>query len=120
MKQIDVIEVYDRGLSQFDSLSHAERDFFVIHHLDLWYEMEGSFEDFFLGESYKPQIQWLADTLQRIGDHPSLAILVELRRLTWDQRETLASLSDSFYEIRESRWQLLEHYLHQRELAIAW
>ena len=120
MKHLDIIEVYDRGLADFDVLSPDERDFFVVHNLDLWYEMEGSFEDYFLGGGYEAQISWLAGTLQRIGDHASLAILGQLRGLTWDQRELLADLSGSFYNLREPRWQLLEPYLHQQAVAIAW
>ena len=68
MKHLDIIEVYDRGLADFEALSPDERDFFVVHNLDLWYEMQGSFEDYFLAGSYEVQISWLADTLQRIGD----------------------------------------------------
>ena len=120
MKHLDIIKVYDRGLADFDALSPDERDFFVVHNLDLWYEMEGSFEDYFLGGSYEFQISWLTDTLKRIGDHASLALLDQLRALTWDQRELLAELSGSFYGIRESRWQLLEQYLHQQAVGIAW
>jgi len=120
MKHLDVIEVYDRGLGDFEALSPDERDFFVAHNLDLWYEMEGSFEDYFLSGSYEAQINWLADTLQRIGDHASLTILGQLRVLTWDQRDDLADLSGSFYDIREPRWRLLEQYLHQQAVAIAW
>ena len=120
MKQLDIIEVYERGLADFDSLSPDERDFFVVHNLDLWYEMQGSFEDYFLSGSYDAQINWLADTLLRADDRDSLAILGKIRVLTSDQLEMLTDLSGDFYNIRESRWQRVEQSLNQQAVVIAW
>ena len=120
MKQLDIIEVYERGLADFDSLSPDERDFFVVHNLDLWYEMQGSFEEYFLSGRYEAQITWLADTLLRADDRDSLAILGQMRALTPDQPEVLTDLSGAFYNIRESRWQRVEQSLNQQAAVIAW
>ena len=120
MQHFDIVNLYNRGLASFDALSPLERDVFVIHDLNLWYEMEGTFEDYLLGGSYTAQLNWLADTLHRIGDLESTAILSELLPLTWEQRDTVATLSENFYSLMESRARLLEQYLHQHGAAVAW
>jgi hypothetical protein len=49
MQHFDIVNLYNKGLVSFESLSPLERDVFVIHNLNLWYEMEGTFEDYLLG-----------------------------------------------------------------------
>jgi len=120
MQQFDIVNLYNQGLADFESLSPLERDVFVVHELNLWYEMEGSFEDYLLGGSYAAQLNWLAGTLDRIGDRESSAILSELLPLTWEQRDSVAALSDRLYGLMESRARLLEQYLHQNGVAVAW
>ena len=120
MQHFDIVNLYNRGLASFDALSPLERDVFVIHDLNLWYEMESTFEEYLLGGSYTAQLNWLADTLHRIGDLESTAILSELLPLTWEQRDTVATLSEHFYSLMESRARLLEQYLHQHGAAVAW
>ena len=68
MARLKLMELYDRGLKSFDSLSPLERDAFVLNDLDIYHEMEGDFADYLLSGGHEPELSWLADTLQRIGD----------------------------------------------------
>lgn len=119
MQHFDIVNLYNQGLTSFESLSPLERDVFVIRELDLWYEMEGTFEDYILGGGHTLQHDWLMGTLDRIGDRESSAILKELLSLTWDQRDSLEAQSGRFYDLMGHRARLLDHYLHRHGAAVA-
>jgi len=118
MTRLRLADLYDRGLRYFDSLSASEKDIFVIHDLDLYYEMEGGFEDYFLGGGHEPQLSWLSGTLTRIGDTQSLAVVNDLRRLGEDDRAAMGPLCDQFFRSREERWTLLLDHLRNAGVAI--
>jgi hypothetical protein len=69
------VELCDRGLKDFASLTPLERDYFVIKDLDIYYEMESGFEDYLLSGGNTSQLMWLKDALQRIGDIMSAHII---------------------------------------------
>ena len=120
MHHLEIVDLYNRGLVNFDALPAFEKDVFVVHTLNLWYEMEGTLEDFVLGETYSDQLKWLGETLQRIGDHGSSTIFSSLTALSWAQRDTVAELSEQLYDLMEPRSRLLEQYLHTQGVAVAW
>jgi len=71
MTRLHLLQLYDRGLKNFESLSSLERDIFVMNDLDIYYEMEGDFSDYLLSGGHKAELAWLDGTLQRIGDSSS-------------------------------------------------
>ena len=81
MVHLNLMELYDRGLKNFESLLPLERDAFVLTDLDMYYEMEGGFEDYLLSGGHEPKLSWLADTLRRIGDADSASIFSQLTRM---------------------------------------
>src|SRR5574339_86767 len=97
MKTLKVIELYDRGLKNFASLSPLERDAFVLYDLDIYHEMEGDFADYLLSGGHEPELNWLSDALRRIGDADSAAILTELRQMDDSQREDMTPMCEKYY-----------------------
>lgn len=115
MTRISIMSLYDRGLQRFESLSPLERDAFVLHDLDIYYEMEGDFADYLLSGGHTAQLDWLTDTLQRIGDSDSAAILSRLRQMDDSQRDDMQPLCDSYFELRQGRWERLSRYLAEHD-----
>lgn len=118
MKRLKLLELYDRGLKSFESLSPDERDVFVVNDLDIYYEMEGGFEDYLLSGGHEAELSWLADTLRRIGDAESGAVIARLRQMQEWERPELEPLCHRFYELRHSRWRLLTEYLAERDFEV--
>jgi hypothetical protein len=114
MTRLHLTDLYDRGLEDFGRLSPLEKDVFVIHDLDIYYEMEGGFEDYVLSGGNEPQLAWLSETLGRIQDGESAALIGELRRLGEADRGTMSSRCDHFVTLRERRWGLLLDYLRRQ------
>lgn len=108
--KLSIFEVTNRGLKNFGSLAPLEKDVFVVNDLELYFEMEGGFEDYILGE-HQPEVSWLKSTLRRIGDTESEKIITSLCSMSWEQREEMHPLCAQFYELRERRWQLMASYL---------
>ncbi|WP_313929239.1 hypothetical protein [Pseudoxanthomonas sp.] len=120
MQRLNIVDVYGRGLADFTSLTPLERDVFVVHDLNLYYEMEGGFEDYILGGAHTEQLAWLSDTLLRVKDADSAVVLRELMALSEDKRDLMAPLCDRFYDLMESRWAAVDQYLYQQGAAVAW
>ncbi len=118
MNQLKLGELYDRGLKSFDSLSPEERDVFVVNDLDVYYEMEGGFEDYLLSGGHVTELSWLADTLRRIGDAESGAVMSRLRQMQEHERPAMETLCRRFYELRYSRWKRLTEYLAEQDIDI--
>jgi hypothetical protein len=118
MTRLKLIELYDRGLKSFESLPPLERDAFVLNDLDIYHEMEGDFGDYLLSGGHEPELTWLADTLQRIGDADSASIISQLRKMDDSQREDMPELCEQYYELRHTRWELLKRYLAQQDAEI--
>src|SRR2546428_517929 len=104
MTHLKLIELYDRGLKSFESLSPFERDVFVVNDVDIYHEMEGEFADYLLSAAHEPELAWLADTLQRIGDTDSAAIISQLRQMDDSQRDDMPPLCERYYGLRHTRW----------------
>ena len=118
MTHLRLADLYDRGLQDLDGLSPFEKDVFVIHDLDLYYEMESGFEDYFLSGGHESQLSWLSGTLLRIGDAQSLAVVTALRRVGDDDRASMGPLCDSFFRLREERWTLLLDHLRSGDVVV--
>lgn len=118
MTRISIMSLYDRGLRRFDSLSPLERDAFVLHDLDIYYEMEGDFEDYLLSGGHTAELDWLGDTLQRIGALDSAQILAKLRQMDDSQRDDMQPLCDSYFDLRHQRWERLAKYLSEHDAEI--
>lgn len=112
------VELYERGLQNFAFLTPLERDYFVIKDVDLYYEMEGGFEDYILSGTNTSQLMWLKDALQRIGDAASANILKELECMNESQRPVMALLCESYSSLHNQRWQLLRRYLENNGIVI--
>lgn len=106
MTRLSILSIYERGLEQFESLSPLERDAFVLHDLDIYYEMEGDFSGY-LGGGHEEELEWLAGTLQRIGEPDSAHILARLRQMDESQRDDMQPLCDQYFELRRRRWERL-------------
>lgn len=119
MKRLSIMSLYERGLQRFDSLTSLERDAFVLHDLDIYYEMEGDFTDYLLSGGHTAELDWLADTLQRIGDPESAQLLARLRQMDDSRREEMQPLCESYFGLRHRRWERLTDYLsaHDAELV---
>jgi hypothetical protein len=113
MTRPKLIELYDRGLNSFDSLTQLERDAFVVNDVDIYHEMEGDFADYLLSGGHEQELSWLADTLQRIGDTDSAAILSQLRGMDDFQRRDISILCAQYYDLRHARWEMLKRHLAQ-------
>src|SRR5947209_8914499 len=61
MIRLKLMELYDRGLKNFESLSPLERDAFVLNDVDIYHEMEGDFVDYLLSAGHEPELSWLAN-----------------------------------------------------------
>ena len=120
MQTLNVAQIYDRGLADFSALMPLERDVFVVHDLNLYYEMEGGFEDYLLSGGHTAELDWLTGTLQRAQDQASATILIQLMALAEHNREQMGALCDHFYHLMESRWEAVERYLRQQGGAVAW
>ena len=107
---LSISGVTDRGLQSFSLLTPVEKDIFVLNDLDLYYEMEGGFEDHVLGD-HGPELSWLDDTLKRIGDSKSGAIIRVLRAMPAQQRDEMHQMCSQYYELREKTRSLLECHL---------
>ena len=112
------VELYDRGLKDFASLTPLERDYFVIKDLDIYYEMEGGFEDYILSGAHTPELMWLKDALRRIGDIVSAGIIKELRSMNESRYSEMGLLCDRYFDRRDQRWQLLERHLESNGITI--
>jgi hypothetical protein len=112
------VELYERGSKDFPSLTPLERDYFVIKDLDIYYEMEGGFEDYILSGGHKPQLQWLTDALRRLGDIVSAGIISKLQRMGESRRLEMEPLCRGYFERRHERWQLLEQHLERHGVQI--
>lgn len=120
MQILNVLELYERGLAAFASLSPLERDVFVVHDLNLYYEMEGSFEDYLLSGGHTAELEWLTGTLKRVQDQASANIVAQLMSLGEGDRERMALLCDQFYDLMAARWAAIERYLAQQGAVLAW
>ena len=118
MTSLKGVEPYKRGLEDFQALLPLERDFFVLNDLDIYYEMEGGFTDYLLSGSHDPQLRWLADTLQRIGEANSAEILLRLQHIRNADPEELNRLCDRYYELRHQQWALLKQYLARHNACL--
>jgi hypothetical protein len=118
MTQLKLIELYDRGLKNFESLLPLERDAFVVYDLDTYHEMEGDFADYLLSGGHETELTWLSGTLRRIGDSDSGSILSQLREMDDSQREDMPPLCEEYFELRDTRWELLKGYLAQQDAAL--
>jgi hypothetical protein len=105
------MSLYERGLQRFDSLTPLERDAFVLHDLDIYYEMEGDFADYLLSGGHSAQLDWLADTLQRIGELDSAQILASLMQMDDSRRDEMQPLCERYFGLRHKRWERLIGYL---------
>jgi len=112
------VELYEQGLRQFQSLSPLQRDWFTIKNLDIYFEMEGGFEDYLLSGGNEPQLAWLESALRRVGDIVSLGLLSKLRLMKEPQREEMQLLCCAYYERRIQRWELLLRRLEQHGVEI--
>jgi hypothetical protein len=99
-------------------LSPLERDVFVVCDLDIYHEMEGDFADYLLSSGHEPELAWISDTLRRSGDSDSASIISQLRQMDDSQRDDMTPLCEKYYELRHTRWELLNHYLAQQDAAI--
>lgn len=112
------VELYGQGLKKFQSLNPLQRDWFTIKNLDIYFEMEGGFEDYLLSGGNEPQLAWLEGALRRLGDIVSLRLLSELRLMKESQREEMQSLCRAYYDRRVQRWELLLRRLEQQGVGI--
>jgi hypothetical protein len=112
------VELYDRGLSDFESLSPLERDYFVVKDLDIYYEMEGGFEDYILSEGHAAELTWLQGTLLRIGDISSMDLIKQIRGLNELQRAEMGALCDHYFALRQNRWLLLEKHISRHGVTV--
>ena len=118
MTRLKHMELYDRGLKSFASLSPFERDAFVLNDLDIYHEMEGDFADYLLSGAHEPELLWLDDTLQRIGDADSAAIISQLRQMDDSRRDDITPLRKRYYDLSHIRWELLTRYLARQSVEI--
>jgi len=102
MTRLKLLELYDRGLKSFEALSPLERAAFVLTDLDIYYEMEGGFEDYLSSGAHELELSWLADTLPRIDDSDSAFIISQLRRMDDGQRNDMAPLCRRYYELHHA------------------
>jgi hypothetical protein len=112
------VDLYEQGLKRFEALKPLQRDWFTIKNLDIYYEMEGGFEDYLLSGGNTPQLAWLEGALRRIGDIVSLRVISKLRQMNESQRRDMKPLCREYYERREERWGLLERRLEQEGVQI--
>lgn len=112
------VELYERGLKHFESLTPAQRDWFTIKDLDIYYEMEGGFEDYLLSGSHAAELEWLEGALRRLGDVVSLRIMAQLRRMGESQRQEMHPLCRLYFDRRDERWRLLMLRLEQHGVRI--
>jgi hypothetical protein len=73
---IDTFDVYSRGLTSLDSLDDFERLVFILVEFETRIDMEG-WDDFFTSEFSFPLYPEMKNWLHKIGDHRSLAVLLD-------------------------------------------
>lgn len=112
------VELYEQGLRDFQSLTPLQRDWFVIKNIDIYYEMEGGFQDYVPSGGSIPQMAWLEAALGRLGDLVSLGIISRLRGMGESKRAEMEPLCRAYYERRQLRWQLLESRLKQQGVRL--
>lgn len=115
------VELYEQGLKEFASLSPTQKDWFLIKHFDIHYEMEGGFGEVLSHAEDMAQLSLLKDALRRLGDIVSAGMLSKLERARWrieKRREEIESLSRRYYDRRQERWSLLEQRLHELGVEI--
>lgn len=112
------VELYEQGLKKFQSLSPLQRDWFTIKNLDIYFEIEGGFEDYLLSGGHEPQLAWLDSALRRLGDIVSLGLLSRLRPMKESQRDEMNPLCRAYYDRRAQRWELLLRRLEQQGVEI--
>jgi hypothetical protein len=117
VQRLKMVTLYDRGLKDFSSLSSLERGAFVLNDLDIYYEMEGGLGDYLVSGGHTSELEWLDDTLRRIGDTRSAAIMRELRSVT--HMPQMNALCTRYYE-RHGRWKLFEAYAAQQGAELDW
>src|SRR5262245_21706072 len=100
MRRLRLLDLYDRGLKSFESLSPLERDVFALNDLDIYHEMEGDFADYLLSGAHEQELSWLADTLQPIADKDSASIISQLRHMGDSQRDEITVLCERYYGLR--------------------
>lgn len=112
------VELYEQGLKKFQSLSPLQRDWFTIKNLDIYFEIEGGFEDYLLSGGHEPQLVCLDSALRRLGDIVSLGLLSRLRLMKESQRHEMNPLCRAYYDRRAQRWELLLRRLEQQGVEI--
>lgn len=112
------VDLYERGLQQFQALSPLQRDWFTIKTLDIYFEMEGSFDDYLLSGGNEPELAWLEGALRRLGDIVSLGLLSKLRLMKEWQRAEMQPLCQAYYDQRHRRWNLLLRRLEQQGVVL--
>ena len=112
------VDLYERGLEQFQALSPLQRDWFTIKTLDIYFEMEGSFDDYLLSGGNESELAWLEGALRRLGDIVSLGLLSKLRRMKEWQRAEMQPLCHAYNDRRHQRWDLLLQRLKQHGVEI--
>ena len=118
MTRLKLNELYDRGLQSFESLSPLERDVFVLNDLDIYHELEGDFADYLLSGGHEQELAWVTETLRRIGDSDSAAVMWQLRLMADAERDEMLPLCVRYYALRHARWELLMRYLAQQSVEI--
>ena len=112
------VDLYEQGLKDFESLSPAQQDWFLVKHFDIHYEMEGGFGEVLLHAEDMAQLHLLKDTLRRLGDIVSAGILSKLEHTRESEGTEIENLSRSYYERRHERWSLLERRLAELGVEI--
>lgn len=77
------VELFEQGLKEFASLSPTQKDWFLIKHFDIHYEMEGGFGEVLSHAEDMAQLSLLKDALRRLGDIVSAGMLSKLERARW-------------------------------------
>jgi hypothetical protein len=118
MQQLRLSDLYSRGLNGFNSLSSLERDVFVIHDADLYFEMEGSLEHYLSASSHANQLTWLQSVLQRIGDLKSSEVLAKLVAASAGEADRIEHLSSRYHQLSQQRWVILDCHLKQHNAQV--
>jgi hypothetical protein len=111
--RLELTDTYERGLKNFGELLSHEKAAFVIHELDLYYEMEGSFTDYVVSGAHQEELLELVRTLARIGDTESLALFEELQKHDGSNLASMDLLCTRYFQLRHIRWTKLTDYFRQ-------
>jgi hypothetical protein len=112
------VDLYERGLKDFESLSSMQQDWFLIKHFDIRYEMQGGFGEVLFHAGDRAQLRQLKDALRRLGDIVSAGMLTKLEHIHASKTEEIESISRSYYDCRQQRWSLLERRLQELGVEI--